>query len=98
MRLTVNPLAHRRAYSDHEAKIISRADAERARLEISRWPGYTPTPLLDLRTTAHELAIGQLLYKDESGRLGQGSFKTLGGAYAAQIRLRNHPDPQSTTL
>ena len=32
--------------------------------------------------------IGDILYKDESGRFGIGSFKALGGAYAVLRLLR----------
>ena len=50
--------------------------------EIQQWPGYAPTPLRDLDRLAGALGINALLYKDESGRFGLGSFKALGGAYA----------------
>jgi diaminopropionate ammonia-lyase len=88
MRVVLNPLATRTGYSEPEARVVSRTLAEVARREISQWPGYEITPLRSLEGTARELGLGQLLYKDESGRLGQGSFKTLGGAYAATIKLR----------
>ncbi len=53
-----------------------------AEQEIPQWPGYAPTPLRNLDRLAAELNIGSVLYKDESGRFGLGSFKALGGAYA----------------
>ncbi|MFC3229010.1 diaminopropionate ammonia-lyase [Marinibaculum pumilum] len=53
-----------------------------AAAEIAAWPGYAPTRLRSLDVLAGQLGIAQLLYKDESGRLGLGSFKALGGAYA----------------
>lgn len=49
---------------------------------IRRWPGYKPTPLRLLDGLAAEAGVGAILYKDESGRFGLGSFKALGGAYA----------------
>jgi diaminopropionate ammonia-lyase len=54
--------------------------------EIKAWPGYEPTPLRSLDRLAGALGLGAVLYKDESGRFGLGSFKALGGAYAV-IRL-----------
>ncbi len=69
--------------------VISRLLAQDARGEISRWPEYAATPLRRLDGLAARLGIGALYYKDESDRLGQGSFKTLGGAYAATLKLRS---------
>ncbi len=51
--------------------------------EISQWEGYTPTPLFNLEELAASLALDNLLYKDEGPRFGLGSFKALGGSYAA---------------
>lgn len=62
--------------------ILARADGLAALAEIERWPGYRPTALHALPGLARNLGIGQLWYKDESGRFGLGSFKALGGAYA----------------
>jgi diaminopropionate ammonia-lyase len=45
-----------------------------------------PTPLHALPTLASELRLSDLYLKDEGFRLGLGSFKALGGAYAV-IRL-----------
>lgn len=53
-----------------------------ARDEIAGWPGYAPTPLFALPGLAGRLGLGNLWYKDEGSRLGLGSFKALGGAYA----------------
>ena len=44
-----------------------------------------PTPLHSLSAQAAELGIGALHVKDEGRRLGLGSFKALGGAYALMI-------------
>jgi diaminopropionate ammonia-lyase len=41
-----------------------------------------PTPLVRLRHLAVELGVAELLIKDESTRLGLGSFKALGGSFA----------------
>ena len=47
---------------------------------------YAPTPLVSLPVLAESLGIQALHIKDEGKRLGLGSFKALGGAYAT-IRL-----------
>lgn len=52
--------------------------AELARLS----PGYAATPLLDLPRLAARLGVAQVLAKDEGQRM-LGSFKSLGGTYAA---------------
>ncbi len=58
----------------------------RAKAEITSWPGYAPTPLLDLADVARAAGLGSVQMKDEASRFGLGSFKALGGAYAvAQV-------------
>ena len=44
--------------------------------------GHAPTPLYGLPGLARELGLAALHVKDEGHRLGLGSFKALGGAYA----------------
>jgi len=53
----------------------------RARATIAAWPGYAATPLRSLAGVARALGVAAVLYKDEGGRFGVGSFKALGGAY-----------------
>ena len=67
-------------------RVISRGDFAAAYQEISGWQDYAPTPLHHLRALAEALGLGDILYKDEGPRFGLGSFKALGGAYAA-VRL-----------
>jgi diaminopropionate ammonia-lyase len=98
MRLIVNPAASLEAYTAAEANIVSRGLAEAARAEISTWPGYSPSPLRDLGQLARELDVGHVLYKDESERFGQGSFKVLGGAYAAELILKPQAGAPPPTL
>ena len=57
--------------------------------EISSWPGYEAAPLRVLPGLAKRLGVAQVLYKDEGGRFGLGSFKALGGAYAVANVLRH---------
>ena len=98
IRIVLNPSASRAEYTDRERVVISRRLAQEARGEISTWPEYAPTPLRNLTGIAARLGIGALYYKDESGRLGQGSFKTLGGAYAATLKLRSLNSEGPATL
>jgi diaminopropionate ammonia-lyase len=85
-------------YSAREKLVISRELAHDARREIRQWPQYAVTPLHWLKERAARLGIGALYYKDESERLGQGSFKALGGAYAATLKLRHLGSTNPVTL
>jgi len=51
--------------------------------EITQWEGYESSPLFSLPSLAQEVGVGAILYKHEGPRFGLGSFKALGGAYAA---------------
>ena len=62
--------------------VLPQAGFRRARAEIVAWPGYAPTPLVDLSQIAAAAGLGVVRLKDEAGRFGLGSFKALGGAYA----------------
>jgi diaminopropionate ammonia-lyase len=62
---------------------ISRSDFTQAIDEISQWQGYSATPLHRLEGLARDLNLAEIYYKDEGPRFGLGSFKALGGAYAA---------------
>ena len=73
-------------YPQRLEALFPRALADRAIAEIRQWPGYEPTPLRSLDRLAGALGLGAVLYKDESGRFGLGSFKALGGSYAV-LRL-----------
>jgi diaminopropionate ammonia-lyase len=103
-RWSLNPIAHRRATTSEERRIVSLQSANQALVEIRRWPGYAPTPLRDLALLAAQLGVHQIHYKDESTRFSLGSFKALGGAYAAarqiqrMLRLRNGRDVSLSEL
>lgn len=49
---------------------------------LRRCPAASATPLRNMPQLAHELGIGTLQLKDEGTRMGLGSFKALGAAYA----------------
>ncbi|MEM6987470.1 MAG: diaminopropionate ammonia-lyase [Pseudomonadota bacterium] len=80
--------AARRADGDAAHRVITRDAFETARAEISAWQGYAPTPLVSLRVLADALGVERIDYKDEGPRFGLGSFKALGGAFAAQRVLQ----------
>lgn len=49
---------------------------------LAACPKALSTPLVNLGAFARELRLGAVFVKDETGRLGLGSFKALGGSYA----------------
>ena len=51
---------------------------------ISKWEGYSSTPLLTLNKLKQSLKLNNIFYKDESKRFHLKSFKALGGAYAVE--------------
>ena len=84
-----NPAAVRgRPYGAAQSAVLEPAAMTSARDEIGAWPGYTPTPLVDLPGLAAAAGIARLAVKDEGGRFGLGSFKALGGAYAVSRVLK----------
>jgi diaminopropionate ammonia-lyase len=56
----------------------------------SSMAGYRLTPLIDLPPLATELAVGAVLVKDESERLGLPAFKILGASWAVNCALSKH--------
>ncbi|SFP36856.1 diaminopropionate ammonia-lyase [Mesorhizobium sp. NFR06] len=69
-----------------DAEALGMAGAERAEHYLEVRDNHAETPLHGLPALADELGIAALHVKDEGRRLGLGSFKALGGAYAV-IRL-----------
>ncbi|MEL6979185.1 MAG: pyridoxal-phosphate dependent enzyme [Pseudomonadota bacterium] len=67
-------------------------DPSPVRARLSRCPVHAATPLKSV-----EIEGAALLLKDESARMGLGSFKALGGAYAA-LRLIEDGDPAGATF
>jgi diaminopropionate ammonia-lyase len=80
--LNARAAAPSQSYGRERSAALPPEEFDAALAEISTWPGYAPTPLVSLPGLARRLGVGDLLYKDESGRFGLGSFKPLGGAYA----------------
>lgn len=73
---------HRRPLAEADAACLGAEGARQAELFLAQRPGHAPTPLRALPALARELGVAAIHVKDESERLGLGSFKALGGAYA----------------
>jgi len=68
-----------------------------ARALLSEFMDYAPTPLRRLPWMERELGVDAVVVKDESARMGLGSFKALGGAHAVLCHVRRH-GASSTTV
>ena len=85
---TLQHIATRPAGGDAAHRVISKKDFADAWAEITAWQGYAPTPLVSLSGLAEQIGVGRIDYKHEGARFGLGSFKALGGAYAAMRVLQ----------
>ena len=65
-------------------KHLSKKFIDKAYNKISKWKGYSPTPLIKLDKLNKNLKLKNIFYKDESKRFHLKSFKALGGAYAVE--------------
>ena len=65
-------------------KHLSKQFIDKAYNKISKWKGYSPTPLIKLNKLNKNLKLKNIFYKDESKRFHLKSFKALGGAYAVE--------------
>lgn len=81
-------VAATRKSGDAAHRILTPEDFATAQAEIMAWEGYAPTPLVSLPELAGRIGVGVVLYKHEGPRFGLGSFKALGGSYAALRVLR----------
>ena len=81
-------VAATRKTGDAATRVLTKQDFAAARGEITLWEGYAPTPLVSLCALAARIGVSEVLYKDEGPRFGLGSFKALGGSYAAQRVLQ----------
>ena len=69
-------------------EVLSKQDFATAWDEITAWDGYAPTPLHALSQLTAQIGVGGIAYKHEGPRFGLGSFKALGGSYAAMRVLQ----------
>ncbi|MEM8951195.1 MAG: diaminopropionate ammonia-lyase [Pseudomonadota bacterium] len=88
--LFINPHAKRfGTWSERQNAVLSQEGFRQAKAVIHNWPGYRPTPLLDLDGLAKSMGVARVWYKNEAERFGLDSFKALGGAYAiAELIMR----------
>lgn len=63
-------------------QILPKDDPTHVAALLAKCPMHAPTPLLDLPELASQMGVAQLHLKDERQRMGLGSFKALGAAYA----------------
>lgn len=85
--LLSNTLAdYGRPLEARDAEMFSRASSHEVENFLSLRGLRQATPLVSLRGLAGEIGVRSIHIKDEGQRLGLGSFKALGGAYAV-IRL-----------
>ena len=73
---------HWRGQPPEPTALLPLADASDVAQLLQRCPAHMPTPLRNEPALAARLGIAQLWLKDERGRMGLGSFKALGAAYA----------------
>jgi len=79
----VNSLpAHGRDLDPADAALLGPEGADAVAEVLALREDHVPTPLHALPGLARELGLAALHVKDEGHRLGLGSFKALGGAYA----------------
>ncbi|MGD0561935.1 MAG: hypothetical protein ABSA66_02500 [Roseiarcus sp.] len=69
-----------------DADALGESGADEVERFLALRDDHRPTPLHALPALAGELGVGAVFVKDEGPRLGLGSFKALGGAYAV-VRL-----------
>ncbi|TJU95702.1 MAG: diaminopropionate ammonia-lyase [Mesorhizobium sp.] len=73
---------HRQPLDAADAETLGIAGADTVERFLAHRDNHRMTPLHALPALAGELGLGTLHVKDEGFRLGLGSFKALGGAYA----------------
>lgn len=77
---------HRRSLEPVDADMLGIEAAAGVERHLHCRDGHVETPLVSLPGLANAAGVGAIHVKDEGQRLGLGSFKALGGAYAV-IRL-----------
>ncbi len=82
-----------------EAQIMPSTDAARVAALLARCPRAAETPLSSRPDLAARAGVAEFFVKDERGRMGLGSFKALGAAYAIALDAVAASDaPDATTL
>ncbi|MGV9773371.1 diaminopropionate ammonia-lyase [Streptosporangium sp. NPDC003464] len=87
----------RETYTARERELIGVDHAVRARSFFRGHPAYGRTPLRPLPALAGTAGVASIRVKDESGRMGLGSFKALGGMYAVARLVRTEAEAEAGT-
>ena len=81
--LSINALAHPPAeYGPAQKALLNREAFADVEAEVTRFPGYRPTPLIELSGLASASGVDGLWCKHEGHRFEVGSFKPTGPVYA----------------
>ncbi|KAA0969454.1 diaminopropionate ammonia-lyase [Aureimonas fodinaquatilis] len=83
---------HAQPLEQTDAETLGLTAVERVFQVLTLRDNNAPTPLHALPGLAAELGLGSLHIKDEGFRLGLGSFKALGGAYALMILVKEEAE------
>ena len=93
MMIVENPLRGVGLSADVDmARGVLRTLARPVRTMLESCPVHAETPLLDRGDLAGALGIEALRIKDERQRMGLGSFKALGGAYAVACAVKTQAE------
>ncbi len=82
MQILENLIASDRWRTSSSDQYKRMAAVDQVSAYLTHCPAHSATPLHDLPDLAAQANIGRLTVKDETNRMGLGSFKALGGAYA----------------
>ncbi|CDZ64608.1 diaminopropionate ammonia-lyase [Neorhizobium galegae] len=82
MFLMNSNLEYRQPLVERDAETFSVAAAAEVERHLAFRDNHSETPLVALSGLAAEVGVASIHMKDEGQRLGLGSFKALGGAYA----------------
>lgn len=77
---------YRQPLDPRDAETFGVAATDTVQRHLALRADHASTPLLSLPALARQAGVGSIHVKDEGRRLGLGSFKALGGAYAV-VRL-----------
>lgn len=93
MLLAINQLpTYASPLSPDDAACVDERAASEVENMLRLCPAHRPTPLFCLDQLARRLGVQRVYVKDESGRLGLGSFKALGGTFAVVRVVLSHAE------
>ncbi|MCC8953817.1 diaminopropionate ammonia-lyase [Bradyrhizobium sp. Pear77] len=90
MFLSNTSSSHDQPLDPTDAATLAREEASEVERFLAFRPNHAETPLRSLPALAREFEVKSIHIKDESHRLGLGSFKALGGSYAVVRLLLEH--------